>query len=64
MFNILNTVMPGYMKEVIDHANTVRATNQHKAEAGQVIEVTDEWYDKLKAIPFISRKFKYSINFF
>ena len=63
MFNVLNTVMPGYLSEVIAHANKVRATNQHKADAGQVIEVTDEWFDKLKAIPFISRKFILNINF-
>ena len=57
MFNILNSVMPGYVTEIIAHANKVRATRQHMAEATQTIEVTDEWFDKLTSIPFISRKF-------
>ena len=57
MFNILNTVMPGYVTEIISHANKVRATQQHKAEQEQVITVTDDWYEKLTSIPFVSRKF-------
>ena len=32
-FNIMNTVMEDYVTQMIKHANKVRATNQHKAEA-------------------------------
>ena len=61
-FNIMNTVMENYVQEIIAHANKVRATKQHMCEAIQTIEVTDEWYKKLTAIPFISRKFKFLVN--
>jgi hypothetical protein len=56
-FNIMNTVMEEYVAHIIKHANNVRATKAHNAEAAQTIEITDEWYEKLSAIPFISCKF-------
>ena len=56
-YNCMNTVMEGYVQEMISHANRVRATKSHEAEAAQTIEVTNEWFDKLKAIPFVSCKF-------
>ena len=55
-FNIMNTVMEGYVSSIIAHANKVRATKTHEAEAAQTIEITDEWYEKLSAIPFVSSK--------
>ncbi len=56
-FNIMNTIMEGYVASIIAHANKVRATKSHEAEAVQTIEITDEWYDKLSAIPFVSCKY-------
>jgi hypothetical protein len=55
-FDIMNTVMEGYVSSIIGHANKVRATKTHEAEAAQTIEITDEWYEKLSAIPFVSSK--------
>ena len=42
---------------MISHANKIRATRSHDAEAVQTIDITDEWYEKLKSIPFVSCKF-------
>lgn len=56
-FNIMNSTMEGYVSSIMTHANKVRATKTHEAEAAKTIEITDEWYEKLKAIPFVSRKF-------
>ena len=55
-FNIMNTVMEGYVKEIMTHANHVRATQGYEAQAAQTIEITDDWYEKLQAIPFVSCK--------
>ncbi len=46
-FNVMNTVMEGYVTQIIRHANKVRASKSHMAEANQTIEITDEWYEKL-----------------
>ena len=59
-FNIMNTVMEEYVQQLISHAHKVRANKVHEFEAALTIEVTDAWYEKLKAIPFVSRKFKLS----
>ena len=32
-FNIMNTVMEDYVTQIVKHANTVRATKTHNAEA-------------------------------
>lgn len=53
----MNTVMSEYVEHIIKHANSVRATKAHNAEEAQTIEITDDWYEKLSAIPFISCKF-------
>ena len=55
-FNIMNTVMEEYVQQMISHANKIRATKAHNAEAVQTIDITDEWYEKLKSIPFVSCK--------
>ena len=55
-FNIMATIMGNYVKEIIRHANEIRATKAHDAEAIQTIDITDEWYDKMMAIPFVSCK--------
>ncbi len=62
-FNIMNTVMEGYVKEIMTHANNVRATQVHEAQATQTIEITDDWYEKLQAIPFVSCKYMIHNNF-
>ena len=62
-FNCLNTVMEEYVSHIIRHAQTTRATKSHQAEAVQTIEITDEWYEKLSAIPFVSCKFEIETNF-
>ena len=50
------------MAEIITHAHTVRAEKTQAAEADKTIEVTDEWYEKLKAIPFVSSKSQLHYN--
>ena len=61
-FNIMNTLMGEYVRQIMTHAQTVRANKSHMLEAVQTIEVTDEWFDKLKAVPFVSCKFNSLTN--
>jgi len=63
-FNIMNSVMEGYVVSIISHANKVRATRSHEAEAVQTIEITDEWYEKLSSVPFVSCKFSSTLTMY
>ena len=55
-FNILNTLYPGYVQEIIRHANAQRNSVSNDAQARETIEVSDKWWDALNAVPFISCK--------
>ena len=55
-FNIMITLMEDYVKQIIKHANLQRSSLASQAMATQTIELTDEWYEKLSAIPFVSSK--------
>ena len=56
-FNILNTLYPGYVQEIIRHANDQRNSVANDAQARETIEVSDKWWEALNAVPFISCKF-------
>ena len=55
-WNVMHTLMPEYTQALMTHANQQRTSSANEAQAKQTIEITDEWYDKLQAVPFISRK--------
>ena len=56
MFNILNTIQPNYLQALINHANEQRNSVSNEAIAREAIEVTDDWWNALNSVPFISRK--------
>ena len=56
MFNILNTIHPNYLQALITHANDQRNSVSNEAIAREAIEVTDDWWNALNSVPFISRK--------
>jgi hypothetical protein len=56
-FNILNTVYPDYLKQIMDNASLQRFTAQGADMKEQAIKATDEWYQELQAMPFISSKY-------
>ena len=56
MFNILNTFQPAYLQALIKHANDQRNSVSNEAIAREAIEVTDDWWNALNSVPFISRK--------
>ena len=54
-WNVLNTLQEEYVQQLIEHANTQRNTLQEDRN-GDAIEISDEWWEKLTAMPFISCK--------
>ncbi len=56
MFNILNTFQPNYLQALIKHANDQRNSVSNEAIAREAIEVSDDWWNALNSVPFISRK--------
>ena len=55
-FNILNTIQPAYLQSLINHANEQRNSVVNNAIAKEAIEVSDDWWNALNMVPFISCK--------
>ena len=58
-FNVLNTLYPDYIAELILHANGKR----FKAGEGETdyggIKVSDDWWEQLNAVPFLTCKYNF-----
>jgi hypothetical protein len=61
-FNVLNTLQNPYCQALIKHAGEQRNTAQEGEQMDKAIEITDEWWDQLNSLPFISRKYNYTTN--
>ena len=55
-FNILNTIQPAYLQSLIKYANEQRNSVMNNAIAKEAIEVSDDWWNALNMVPFISCK--------
>ena len=58
-FNILNTFQPLYVDQIIRHANAQRNSMANETQAKETIEVSDKWWNALKASPFLSCEYFY-----
>ena len=54
-WNVLNTLQTAYVQRLIEHANAQRMTLQEDADGADAIEISDEWWRKLNALPFVSQ---------
>ena len=54
-FNVLNTIHPEFLRQVIDHANNMRHGAAGLREKAEVIDISEEWLQKLGEFPFKSR---------
>ena len=54
-WNVLNTLQTEYVQRLIEHANAQRMTVQEDADGADAIEVSEEWWRKLNALPFVSQ---------
>ena len=54
-WNVLNTLQTVYVQRLIEHANSQRMTVQEDADGADAIEISEEWWRKLNALPFVSQ---------
>ena len=55
-YNIMNTVQGEYLTVLTKHAHDQRVNPIAERKANDIIEITDEWYEKLNSVAFISSK--------
>ena len=55
-WNVFNTLNEEYVTELVRNANEQRNTVKRQQEAEQVMQVTEDWWEKLNRVPFISCK--------
>ena len=61
-FNVMNTLYPDYMAELIANANGKRyRVSDGEADHGG-IKVSDDWWEQLNAVPFLTRKYSNHSN--
>ena len=61
-WTVLNTVNEPYVTSLVRHASDLRHAAAKQESDAQVIEVTDLWWDRLNAIPYVSCKSFYESN--
>ena len=54
-WNIANTVQHDYVQRVIQHAAAQRMQAQQHEDQHEAIAISQEWYEKLSAMPFVSQ---------
>ena len=54
-WNVLNTLQTDYVQQLIGHANAQRNTVQEDGNGADAIEISEEWWQKLNALPFVSQ---------
>ena len=55
-FNILNTLYPDFLAQILEHANKQRMTTEGEAQKEQSIKISQYWEEQLKAMPYLSCK--------
>lgn len=56
-FNVLNTVHPEYLQQVMGHANEQRMAAFGEGQQTEKIKISQFWEEELKAMPYLSCKF-------
>ena len=57
-YNMVNTHHPEFVQQLIMHANEQRNAVNNEARANEAIEIHDDWWDQLNAVPFVSCKYR------
>ena len=55
-FNLLNTIHPEYLKQIMSHASKQRMTTEGEAMKMESIKVSDFWAEQLDKMPYLSCK--------
>ena len=56
-FNILNTLYPEYVKELIQNSNNQRYSATNQNPDGEGIVIADDWWELLHKNPYVSCKY-------
>ena len=56
-FNIMNTLYPDYLAQILAHANKQRMSADGEAMKGEQIQISEYWQEQLASMPFISCKY-------
>jgi len=56
-FNVVNTIQPDFLQQMMDHANKQRMTAEGEKGQLQSIKISQFWEEKLKAMPYLSCKY-------
>ena len=56
-FNVLNTVQPDFLKQMVDHANKQRMSAEGVVGQREAIQISQFWEEQLKAMPYLSSKY-------
>ena len=56
-YTVLNTVHPNYVADLIANANKARFAPKAEMNESKTVTVTEEWWENLNSLPFLSRKF-------
>ena len=57
LMNILNTLYPDYTQALIQRASNNRNTASSLSDDRGVVKVSEEWWQKLNAMPYVSSKY-------
>ena len=60
--DILNTIYPEYMQQILQHAAKQRHTVQDEDRRMEAIKISEEWLAELNSMPFTSCKFYCAMN--
>jgi hypothetical protein len=55
-FDVLNTVYPDYLRQIMAHANSERMSADAEQNRTSSIAISQFWEEELKAMPYLSRK--------
>ena len=56
-FDILNTLHPDYLGQVMGHAYKQRMTSEGEGMARESIKISQYWEEQLRAMPYLSREY-------
>jgi hypothetical protein len=54
-FNVLNTIHPEYLQNVLLHAAKQRHTSEGEGMKRESIEISEFWQEQLKSMPYLSQ---------
>ena len=59
-FDLLNTLMPEYLAQILSHANKERMAADGAKMQSEAIQISQFWEEQLKAMPYLSSKYYFT----